>query len=47
MLVVLSMQAMWLVVITVAIKKIKTLQFTISMSDWRCLLLLYAVYLLD
>ena len=46
MLVVLSMQAMWLVGITVA-TEIKTLQFTISMTDPRCLLLLYAVYLLE
>ena len=42
MLVVLSIQAMWLVGITVAIE-IKTLQFTISTTDRRCLLLLYAV----
>ena len=46
MLVVLSMKAMWLVGITVAIE-IKTLHFTISLTDRRCLLLLYAVYLLE
>ena len=45
--VVLSMQVVWLVGVTVAIKKIKTLQFTICITVRRCLLLLNAVYLLE